>query len=97
MERNPKDEPQLTQPSAQKRKRDLRKHSITAVPVSAARSQADPSHLSTQPFVPTNKIPVLSLPPSRNSPVDKVEPLRDPVPEVAAYIGAIVSLRVFGL
>ena len=92
-----KGEPQLPKPPVKKRKRNLRKRSIAVIPVSVARSQADPSHSSTPPFIPTNKIPVLNLPPSRNSPVDKVEPLRDPVPEVAAYIGAIVSLRVFGL
>jgi len=83
------------QPPVKKRKRNLRKPSIATIPAPVARSPAVSSH-SSMPFVPTDKIPTLSLPPSRNSPAVKVEPLQDPVLEIAAYFATIVSLSVLG-
>ena len=90
-----KGQPQLSQPPVKKRKRILRKSSIATVPAPVARSPAVASHSST-PFVPTDRIPTLSLPPSRNSPVVKVEPVQDHVLEIAAYIAAMVSLGILG-
>ena len=91
-----KGEPQFSPPPVKKRKRNLRKSSIATVTVPAARSPADPSHSSTPLFVPTDKIPALSLPPSRNSPTVKVEPVQDQVLEFATYLAAIVSLKILG-
>lgn len=87
---------QFSKPPAKKRKRSLYKPPITIIPVSVARSQTDSPHSST-PFVPTNEIPTLALPPSRNSPVVKEEPLQDPVLEGFARIVALVSLSTLGL
>ena len=91
VERASKGDPQLSKPPVKKRKRNLRKPSVAVL---AAKSPASSSHSSTPPFVPTDKIPTLSLPPSRNSPAVKVEPLQDQVLEFAVYIAAIVSLSV---
>ena len=90
------EERQPCQPPVKKRKRNLRKPSIATVPVPVARSPADSSssHSSTPPFVPTDKIPALSLPSSRGSPVVNVEPLQDQVLDIAAYIAAFVSLSI---
>jgi len=85
-----KDELRASQPPAKKRKRNPRKPSIAAVPVSEVQSQTGPPHLSTPLFVPTNEIPVLTLPPSPGSPAVEVGPLQDAVLGVVAQIIAVV-------
>ena len=66
-------------PSNSPAKKCKRAHnpSTHAVQQSKAQSQADLFHSSILPFSPTDEIPFLSLPPSRQSPVVKGEPLQD--------------------
>ena len=85
----PTSESQPSQPPAKKRKRNLHKPSIVAAPASVVQLQTGPSHLPTQPFVPTDKIPALYLPPSPDLLAIKVEPLQDLVVEVSAQISVV--------
>jgi hypothetical protein len=90
-------EAQPFQRPTKKRKRNLRKPSTAAIPVPVVQSQADASHSPTAPFIPTNEIPTLALPPSRNSPAVKVEPYQELVLQLAAQIATVVSLNTLGL
>lgn len=84
-----------SQPPAKKRKRNTQKPSIAAVPVPMVQSRAGSSRT---PFVPTNEIPVLTLPPSQGSPTVKDGSTQDQILEVASQIiAAIVSLNILGL
>jgi len=90
VERASKNESRPSQPPAKKRKKNLSKPSIAAIPVSEV--QTGPPHLSIPLFVPTNEIPVLALPPSRDSPAVNVEPVLGVVVKI---IAAVVSLEIF--
>lgn len=85
-----------SQPPAKKRKRNTKKPSIATVPAPVVQSQADSSRT---PFVPTNEIPVLTLPPSQGSPTVKDGSIQDHILEVASQIvaAAAVSLNTLGL
>jgi hypothetical protein len=92
-----KGESQSSKPPVKKRKRNLRKPSTAAIPAPVVQSQANASHSPTAPFIPTNEIPTLALPPSRNSPAVKVEPYQELVLQLAAQIATVVSLNTLGL
>ena len=87
----------VSQPPVKKHKKNTYKPSIPAVPVSVVESQDDSSHSPSLSFVPTNEIPILTLPRSHGSPVVKVESLQDQVLEVATQIVAAVSLNILEL
>ncbi|KAF9654290.1 hypothetical protein BDM02DRAFT_3125171 [Thelephora ganbajun] len=89
VERTSKGESQFSELPVNKRKKKVHKHSSAAIPVLEVQSQTGPSHSFTPPFVPTNEIPALTLPPSRNSPTVKAEPLQDLVLEAVAHIVAL--------
>lgn len=95
-ERTSEGQSQPSQPPVKKRKRNLRKPSITIIPVSVLKSQVDPSCLSTSP-ASANKSPALTLPSSCDSPAVKVESLQDLILEAAPYTVAFVSLNILGL
>jgi hypothetical protein len=84
---------QPSTPPVKKRKRNLRGRPPTNVPpVSGTQSQTGPFHSSIPPFVPTNEIPVLTLPPTikRESPEDLI-------PELAVHIIPVVSSDIVAL
>jgi hypothetical protein len=77
---------QPSTPPVKKRKRNLHRPPTNVAPVSGTQSQTGPFHSSIPPFVPTNDIPVLTLPPTvkRESP-------QDLIPELAVHIIPVVS------
>lgn len=87
-----KGEFQPSKPPAKKRKRNPPKPSTNTVPVSETQSQIGLSYSSIPPFVPTNEIPVLALPPTvkRESP-------QAPVLDFAAHTVLVVSSDVIAL
>ena len=86
-----KGEPETPKPATKKRKKNGSKPPIDAIPVLEVQSQIGPSHPSVAPFVPTNEIPVLALPPSSTSPAIKEEPFQSPFIGFAAHFSPIVS------
>lgn len=83
-----------SKPPAKKRKRGLHNPSAGAAQMSKAQLQTILSHSPIPPFVPTNEIPSLALPPSHNSPVVKGEPLQDLVPGITMHTVTVVSFGV---